>query len=116
MGEYKLYEGRNRSQSLCVKVMEGIFIIPFEEIVYLTSHSNYTTIHKTDGTELVASKTMGKYESNLDDRFIRIHSSTIVNYTKINWISSNMTTLRINTGKMLQIARARKGVLNFLCR
>ena len=115
MGEYKLFEGVNRNQSLCVKVFEGIFIIPFDDIVYLTSQSNYTTIHRVDGTQLVASKTMGKYEVKLDDRFIRIHSSTIVNYTKIDWISTNMASLRINTGDILQVARSRKGVLKFLC-
>ena len=114
MGEYKLYEGRNRNQSLCVKVFEGIFIIPFDEIDYLTSQSNYTTIHKSDGTQLVASKTLGSYESVLDDRFIRIHSSTIVNYTKIKWISNNMASLRINSGDVLQVARARKDVLGVL--
>lgn len=114
MGEYKLYEKRNRNESLCVKIFEGIFIIPFDEIAYLSSQSNYTTIHKTDGTELVAAKTIGKYESRLDDRFIRIHSSTIVNYTKISWISNSLTSLRINSGDVLAVARSRKDVLNIL--
>lgn len=115
MGEYKLYEGRMPSQSLCVKVFEGIFIIPFDEIAYLESQSNYTTIHKTDGTQLVASKTLGTYQGKLDGRFIRIHSSTIVNYTQIKWISTNLMCVRIKSGKLLSVAKARKDVIRFLC-
>lgn len=115
MGEYKLYEGRVRHQSLCVKVFEGIFLIPYEEIAYLQSQSNYTTIHKIDGTQIVASKTLGTYQSKLDERFIRIHSGTIVNFTQIKWISTNLMCVRIKTGKLLSVAKSRKDVLRFLC-
>ncbi len=115
MGEYKLYDERVRTQSLCVKVFEGIFIIPYDEIAYLQSQSNYTTIYKTDGTQLVASKTLGTYQSKLDERFLRIHSSTIVNFTQIKWISTNLMCLRIKSGKLLSVAKSRKNVIKFLC-
>ncbi|WP_235296287.1 LytR/AlgR family response regulator transcription factor [Portibacter marinus] len=64
---------------LVIKSREGCTIVPFKEIIFLKSDSNYSEIHTDDNRQHVASKTLKSMEDKLNHLFVRVHQSYIVN-------------------------------------
>lgn len=63
---------------------DGIELVPFAEIIYLKSDSNYCELKLTGNRKLVASKTMKHFEELLPaDQFLRIHKSYVINIQQV---------------------------------
>ncbi|NOS90834.1 MAG: LytTR family transcriptional regulator [Cyclobacteriaceae bacterium] len=64
--------------------------IPVSEIWYFTADSPYITIHQSEKSYLF-NETLRSVSSKIDsNQFVRIHKSTIVNLTKVNFYQSRL--------------------------
>lgn len=64
---------------------EGIFKIYLSSIKYIETLERHTVVHAVDN-EIYSNKTMASHLNELDKRFIRCHSSIIVNMQYIKSI------------------------------
>ncbi len=106
----------NRNQKikkLAVGTSEGYILVDFDSILYLQSDNNYTTFYLTNNSKFIATKNLGYYEKKLlNEQFIRIHHSTIVNLVKITkYVKADGGRVIISTNKSLQVSRNRKANL-----
>lgn len=82
--------------------------IPLYKIRYVEVLANYLTIHANE--EVKIKMTLSNFEKMLDERFVRIGRSFIVNLTKISRVSKN--ELRLDDGTLLPLARSAYEVVN----
>ena len=91
--------------------------IPYQDILYLEGFSNYTLIHFLDGKYKLSPRTLLYHIRNsLDDSFIRIHRSFCVNklyITNKSFEENLRTTIQLENGKLLSVARRRRKVLDY---
>lgn len=87
--------------------------ISFADILYLEASVNYVTFHLVNGSTVLVSYTMARYQSL--PGFIRIHKRYMVNCTRIvgvTVVSSMGGWIRLSTGIELPVSRRRAtGVL-----
>ena len=82
--------------------------IPIYQIKYLEVQQNYVTVHaKKDYT---VKKTLGEFESELDERFYRIGRSFIVNLSCIDKITKN--SVHLSDGSVFPLPRGQYESLN----
>lgn len=95
-------------RTLTLKLPEETLRIPLCEILYLEVCRNYVTIHgKQDYT---VKRTLGEFESLLDERFFRLGRSYILNLTRIERISKTEVTL--SGGHVIPLPRSMYEPLN----
>jgi len=96
-------------KKLAVAMTDETRFIPFEDIVYCMSTSNYTTIFIRGGTSYLCCKTLKDIEAKLpSDTFIRIHQSYLVNLHCITSLKKNTGELEIENKLLLPISRYKK--------
>lgn len=67
----------------------GFKVINVDEIMYLEADSNYTVLHLSGLSQIVATRTIGDFEKILNTpQFFRIHKSTIINMNCLRGYSS----------------------------
>lgn len=88
-----------------------IEVIPTAEIIYFKSDSNYTRIMLIDGKEVVASRTLKKFEEKLEGHFLRIHNSYLINPSCIRSLDLRTNTLLLGINVKLPVSRTRKPLL-----
>jgi DNA-binding LytR/AlgR family response regulator len=81
--------------------------IPFEHIIWLKSSRNYTIFLLSDGRKLMSSKTLGKYEKELPEGFIRVHRSFIVNREYITQLNRIQRNCILRDGQVIGISERR---------
>ncbi len=82
------------AEQLIINTQDSIFYVKQQEIMYLKSDGNYTTIKTKSGKTIKVSQTLKKIEDKLrTENFLRIHHSYIVNTTEI--VEYNKTSLKI---------------------
>ena len=63
---------------------DGIELLPYENIIYCKSDSNYCVLVLTDKRKVVASKTLKHFEEILPkNQFLRIHKSYLINISHL---------------------------------
>ena len=104
---------------IVVKSNNNIHVIPLDEVNYIESEDDYVMIHTSNGKHL-KHQTMKFYEENLNNMFIRIHRSYIVNISQINKIEKfgkDTYQVILKNEVKLKVSRSRyqelKAVLNF---
>ncbi|NOY37096.1 MAG: response regulator transcription factor [Chlorobi bacterium] len=94
---------------IVVKKRSGIFIIPVEEIYYLSAQDDYVEIITQEGSFL-KKQTMNYYEKHLPaGQFFRIHRSHMINITQIHRIepyAKNSFKLILHDGTSLPVSRS----------
>lgn len=90
----------------------GFKLLKTEDILYLESARNYTTIHLVDGTKQVSSKNLGFYEKQLPaSRFFRIHRSYLINLDHLEGYDSNRSSfVELRGGHKLEISKRRLSI------
>ena len=89
---------RTVSGKISVADADGIELVPWDEIIYCKSDSNYCQLVLTDSRKIVASKTLRHFGEILPDNlFVRIHKSYLINTKHIK------KYLRHNGGELLMI-------------
>ncbi|MCB9198637.1 MAG: response regulator transcription factor [Flavobacteriales bacterium] len=98
---------------LMVPDINGVEIVPFEQIVYLESDRNYTSIYLSNGSHLYVSKTMKYFEELLDSStFLRIHKSNVVNVNFIKRINKTEGgSVELQDGRYLKLSPTGKELL-----
>ena len=79
----------------------GIYQIPVYQIRYAEVYGNYVTIHATE--EVRVKMTLGELEEALDERFLRVSRSFIVNLTRILRVTKK--EILLNDGTALPLPR-----------
>jgi two-component system LytT family response regulator len=85
--------------------------IPYSDILYLQSNSNYTLIHLQDGSVKISTKTLLFHINNsLNDSFIRIHRTFCVNKSHIQNFNKkeNVDSLFLKGGIQLAFSRRKR--------
>jgi len=71
---------------IMVNSKSGVELVELDEIIFLESNSNYTTIVLNDSRKILAGKSLKEFESQLcleDSKFMRVHQSFIINLDKV---------------------------------
>jgi DNA-binding LytR/AlgR family response regulator len=67
---------------ISINTHHGLFVIPLSSIILIDAHSSYSEFHYVEDEvckAIYCSKAINYFEDALDDTFIRIHKSTVVN-------------------------------------
>ena len=75
--------------------------IPIYQIRYADVSGNYVTIHAV--ADLTVKMTLGELEKELDDRFLRVSRSMVVNLTQISRVAK--TEIKLNDGTAIPLPR-----------
>lgn len=75
--------------------------IPLHQIRYADVSGNYVTVHASD--DLTVKMTLGELESELDDRFLRVSRSTVVNLTQVSRVTR--AEIRLQDGAVIPLPR-----------
>lgn len=67
-----------------VKEGNKITLIPFDEIIDLSTENNFVFLTDKAGKEYLVESTLAELEEKFPDNFIRVHKSTIVNKNLIS--------------------------------
>ena len=100
----------NESTRFLINTVEDTKVIRFDEVVCCIAESNYTKIHLTDGSKIVASRTLKEFEAILSrSNFFRIHHSYLINLNYIKRIiKTDGCTVELPNGILLDVARSRR--------
>lgn len=100
---------------LSIPSRNGYDMVNIDDIVWCRAEGNYTEIHVSQGTPLMASKSLKHYESLLNGLgFFRIHRSILLN---VKYIQSVHESIIMLTNKQtLQISKRNKKGLTMLMR
>ncbi len=88
----------------------GLLFIEIQDIVWLESDNNYTTLHMADSGSIVTSRSIGDFETLLASyNFCRIHQSAIINLQYLKeYLRGEGGTVILTNGKELEVSRRRK--------
>lgn len=75
--------------------------IPLHQIRYADVSGNYVTVHASD--DLTVKMTLGELESELDDRFLRVSRSAVVNLTQVSRVTR--AEIRLQDGAVIPLPR-----------
>ncbi len=93
-----------------VPSMRGLVFLPVNEILYLESEGNYTSIFLENKQKIVSSRNLGDYENLLENlQFFRIHHSTIINLSKIKeYLKGEGGSVILSDGTELDVSKRKK--------
>lgn len=82
--------GIKAEQKIGIAMADKIVFVNTSDIMYCEAQGVYTNIYFRDGKKILASKTLGDFESQLgSQRFFRIHHSTLINLNCIREFQRN---------------------------
>lgn len=95
---------------LTVKTASEIVRIPMGSVLFLEAARNYVTIHTENREDFVVRHKLGDFENELDERFLRVGRSYIVNLAKLYRITRS--ELSFPDGTVLALPRGAYDTLN----
>jgi two-component system LytT family response regulator len=109
--------GRSPLKFVAISNIDKVNFVKNEDILYCKSSGRYTEFYLTNKQRLVASKSLGEYETTLDKSlYYRIHKSFMVNLSHIVNISrKDGNYCELKDGTKLPISRRRlEALIQFL--
>ncbi|WP_370087613.1 LytR/AlgR family response regulator transcription factor [Ekhidna sp.] len=99
------------SDRFSINTVDGIYILKYADVNFLSSEKNYTKFHLADST-MIASKPLGEYEKLLSDKnFVRLHRSYLVNMDKIVEYDKKQGSVVLENGVSVEVSRNKKDYL-----
>jgi two-component system LytT family response regulator len=100
-------------EKLAVSTLSDIIFIKLEDILYMKSSNNYTTLFFETRQEMISSRNIGYYEELLEEHhFYRVHNSYLVNLKKVErFIKCKNGLIEIEGGKTIEVSARRKETL-----
>lgn len=95
---------------LTVKTANEIVRLPMGRVLFLEAARNYVTVHTEGKGDFVVRHKLGDFEGELDERFLRVGRSYIVNLTKLYRITRS--ELVFPDGTVLSLPRGAYDTLN----
>ncbi len=88
---------------------QGYRLVDIEDIIHIEADSNYSIFHLKNGEKITVSKVLKDYEEILpEERFVRIHKSSIVNLRYVNeYNNKNGLVLSLTNGESIIVSRRR---------
>lgn len=81
---------------IVISCQEYARIVDINDIVYCQSDNGYTTLYLTDLQELLISKSLTKFATELDNSiFIRIHQSFLINANHIALVDKRNKIIKL---------------------
>lgn len=75
---------------LGIGMSDKIIFVSIPEIIYCEANGSYTHVYLSDGRKMVASKSLGDFETQLvGQKFFRIHHSILVNLNRVKEFQRN---------------------------
>lgn len=92
---------------------KGYSLIKLKDIIDLKADNNYTVLTQTDGTKIVCSQTLGKFETGIQsDWFFRTHRSHIINlYHLQGFLYADGGYVQMSNGVKISVADNRVKLL-----
>lgn len=86
---------------------DGIELIPWDEIIFCKSDSNYCELNLSGDRKIMASKTLKYFETNLPSHlFVRVHKSYLVNLQHIKkYLKRDGGELVMSNEKIIPLSR-----------
>jgi two-component system LytT family response regulator len=82
--EENLKSVNRQHKKIIIKTTENIHLLDLKNIISCESDNSYTTIHTSEGDNILVSKTLKDYEDMLSDcGFYRVHKSFLINLLHI---------------------------------
>lgn len=102
-----------RYNKITVHTTKGMLFVPMENILWLESDNNYTTLHLITGQPIVTSRSIGEFEELLGEfDFYRIHHSVMINLQHLQaYVKGEGGNVVLTNGKELEVSRRRKAEL-----
>jgi len=101
-------EPRPRLTKLTIRDGDAIVFVPVDDIDWIEAADYYVEIH-AGGRGYLMRETMQRLEAMLDDRFVRIHRSRLVNRDRVRevrWESRGEMVVVMTNGVVLKVARS----------
>ena len=98
------------NKKLIIRTNNYIHLIDIKKISFIQASSNYSKINIIDEKSIISSKTLKHFEEKLiNNGFLRIHSSYLVNSVFISGIAKNgIWTIVLQDNTKLPISRSYK--------
>ena len=98
---------------IALPTMEGLHMVPVDDIISCTSDDNYTNIQLKSGKRMLVTRTLKDMEEILEQHsFIRVHRFYIVNLNEIEkYVKGEGGCLVMSDGSNIDVARNKKEVL-----
>ena len=105
-----LRSAENGFTKLAIPTTEGLELIDTADVIMCEADGSYASIHTSDGTSYLVSRTLKEITEMLDSpSFFRTHQSYLVNLQHANkYVRGSGGHLVMSNGKTAQVARARK--------
>lgn len=82
--ERLLFQNSGAPEKIGICMADKIVFVNIKDILYCEAQGSYTYVYLQDGKKIVASKPLGEFETQLNERhFFRIHHSTLINLHRI---------------------------------
>jgi two-component system LytT family response regulator len=91
--------------SIAVQTLGVTHFIVVDAITFLEGEGNYTFIHTHTGKRYLVSKTLKALSVHLQQNFIRVHKSHVVNVDYIKECHEGNRILKLTCGKQVAISR-----------
>jgi two-component system LytT family response regulator len=67
------------SKRIALSTSEAVQLVDYDQILSLEASGNYTQFCLLDGSKILMSRTLKDFEKQLDERFLRVHQSHLIN-------------------------------------
>jgi len=98
------------SHKIAIPSLEGYTFLNLDDIVTCEAESNYTTIHLTNGKQILISRTLGDVEDTLEGKgFFRIHKQFLINLKHIvKYVKGEGGYVVMTNNQNVSLARSRR--------
>lgn len=109
----KLHQPPKSISKIALPTMEGLQMIPVDQIISCESDSNYTILHLKNKKKLTVSATLKEIEESLEDHsFARVHRSYLVNLNEVEkYVKGEGGYLMMSDGSIISVSRYKKELL-----
>ncbi|NNF33605.1 MAG: LytTR family transcriptional regulator [Saprospiraceae bacterium] len=94
---------------ICIHLDRSIEIVPLKSILYVAADSNYCNIFLEDGTSILHSKTLSRYQKELEGfGFLRVHQSYLINTRKAVSVNKRKGNIELINNAKIPFSNSRK--------
>ncbi|MCK5726062.1 MAG: response regulator transcription factor [Thiotrichaceae bacterium] len=79
-------ENSGKRKHICARMRGNLELIPIEDVYYFQADQKYVTVKHKKG-EVIIEESLKSLESDLNDRFIRIHRNALVSKSRITGLT-----------------------------
>ncbi len=109
----KLHQPAKSISKIALPTMEGLQMIPVDQIISCESDSNYTILYLKNKNKLTISATLKEIEESLEDySFARVHRSYLANLNEVEkYVKGEGGYLIMSDGSVINVSRNKKELL-----